>query len=293
MANNLTAFNAEAWSKLLVANLDQINVMIGLVNQDWEGELQNVGDTVRVRTLSSITTGSYTKGQTINYQDLAPTVESLTVSDAQYFAFKVDDLERAQSDLQIMDLYMQRAAVALNDCIERKLLSRYASAHTDNRITDTGGAAITLTKDNIYQYFVEARTRLSKKNVPMIGRWAVVDPDTTALLLKAPEFINVNVISERVTREGTIDGEPPNRPGFIGRIAGFDVYESTAVPVASGAKYLQFGDRWAISYAAKLREMETIRLQDSFATAVRGLLLHDATVFAESSKRLAYIKAAA
>jgi hypothetical protein len=291
--NNLAAFNAQAWSKLLVANLDRINVMMPLINKDYEGELKGVGDTVKVRTLGSITTGAYTKNSTsIAYQDLAPTVENMTVSDAQYFAFKVDDVDKAQNDLSAMQLYTQRAAVALNDKIEDKLLSYYASVNASNKITGASDAAIALSASNIYGYCVDARTKLSKQNVPATGRWMVVDPDTVALLLKSTEFTRATNLGDAVVQNGSVNGAI-NQPGFIGRIAGFDVYESNAVPVASGAKYIQFGDRYAISYAAALTELESIRLQDSFATAVRGLLVHDAKVFAEAAKRFGYIKAVA
>jgi hypothetical protein len=47
VANNLSAFNAQLWSKALIAKLDQINVLKRLVNTQYEGVLNNVGDTVR------------------------------------------------------------------------------------------------------------------------------------------------------------------------------------------------------------------------------------------------------
>jgi hypothetical protein len=293
--NNVAAFNAIAFSKKLIMNLDRINVMLGLVNRDWEGDLKNQGDTVQVRTLGSITMSSYDKTTDIAYENLAPVKEPFTVDDAQYFAFAVDDTEEAQTDEKLLDLYSTRAAVEMTNVVEAKLLSNYASALAANRITGASNAAITLDKDNVYGYFVEARTRLSKQNVPLVGRWAVVDPDTTGLLLKSPDFTKATSLGDSVMRDGVIvtpDGGQP-RPGFIGRIAGFDVYESNAVPVASGAKYLQFGDKYAISYAAQISKIETIRLQNRFATACRGLLLHDSVVFAEASKRLATIKAVA
>lgn len=295
MANDLSAFNAQAWSKLLVVNLDKINVMMGLINRDYEGDIANVGDTVQVRTLGSVSMRPYAKGQTLTYEDLAPTKEPMTIDDAEFFAFQVDDIDTAQTDLSTIQLYTSRAAVAMNEAVEKKCLSQYAKAHADNRITDAG-AAIVLTKDNIYSYVVRLRTALSKKNVPQGGRWLVVDPDTSGVLLQAPEFIkNGTVNGVAVATEGTLNGQSAaaNRPGFLGRIAGFDCYESNNVPVVSGAKYIQAGDNLAIAYAAQINKMETIRLQTTFADAVRGLLLHDAEVFAEASKRLAYLKAAA
>lgn len=298
MANNLAAFNAQAWAKALIMNFDQVNVMLPLVNRDYEGDLQNVGDTVQVRTLGSITMAPYSRGGTISYQDLAPVREPMTISDAESFAFKVDDLDKAQNDIDAMRAYSRRAGVAMSNVIEAKLLSFYASALAANQITGASAAALALTSDtnaatDVYNLLVKARANLAKQNVVSNNRWAVVDPDTTSLLLTdTKRFIKATDLGDRVVQNGTADGAL-GRPGFIGRCAGFDIYESNAVPVASGAKYLQYGTPDAISYAAQLTEMEAIRLETTFATAVRGLLLHDGKVFGESSKALGYIKAVA
>lgn len=290
MANDLSAFQPELWSKRLITNLDKINVMTALVNSDYEGEIKGKGSTVNVRTLGSITMGAYSG--TISYQDLTPVTEPMTVNDAQYFAFQVDDLDAVQSDLDALDAYTMRAAVAMNDKVEAKLLANYASAHASNRITGASSAAIALDKDNTYGYIVQARTALSKFSVPNSGRWMVVDPDTVALLLQdTAHFVRATDLGDAVVTSGRIGST--ERPGFVGRIAGFDVYESTNVPVASGAKYIQFGDRYGIAYAAQIREVEALRLQTAFASAVRGLLFHDCKVFTECAKRLGYIKAAA
>lgn len=292
MANDLAAFKTEVFSQKLIMNLDKINVMLALVNRDWEGELANKGDTVQVRTLGSITMSAYDKSTPISYEDLAPVKEPMTIDDAQYFAFAVDDLDMAQNEMNALDLYSNRAAVSMNDKIEAKLLSNYADAHPNNRITGGGGAAVVLTKENIYSFFVKARTVLTKQNVPLTGRWAVIDPDTESLLLESDYFVRAGTESSvKVAAEGAINGLV-NRPGYIGRVAGFDVYCSNAIPTDATAKYIQFGDGYAIAYVAQISEVEMLRLQTQFSSACRGLLLHDTKVFAEASKRLAYIKAA-
>jgi hypothetical protein len=292
MANDLSAFNTVAFSKKLIMNLDKINVMMPLVNRDYEGDIKNVGDSVKVRTLGSVTMGAYAKNGTINYQDLTPATETMVVDDAQYFAFKVDDIDKAQTDMNVLELYAQRAAVSMNDVIEAKLLSNYAAAVAANQITGAAAASIALDETNIYSYIVEARKRLNKQNVPSIGRWMVIDPDTEALLLKSDLIVKSGVqASYETVKEGQVNGAA--REGFVGRIAGFDVYCSNNVPAAAGAKYIQFGDKWAIAYAAQLSQTERMRLQTTFADAIRGLLLHDTKVFNENAKRLGYIKAVA
>lgn|GEM_PF-2977459 len=376
MANNLAAFNSEAWSERLVTKLDQINVMLPLVNRNWEGDLRQ-NKTVWVRTAGNISMGSYSRGATISYQDLTPTKESFTVSDGEYFAFEVDDLDKAQSDVNAMDVYMKRAVVAMNNTVEAKLLSAYSSAGvalgaptagtgasltavisggavtsvtinsggsgyttapviqfvggTGNGATATctvsGGAintvtitaggnnytvapyvvlttasaltlttstGTTVTNTDIYPQFVQARSILSKANVPATtgSRWAIVDPDTTGLLLQDTEhFVRAGELGDKVVQYGLVGGEEVARtaaeaPGFVGMVAGFAVYETPHVPRSGGNKYLLFGDNEAISYAAQITEIEALRLQTTFANAVRGLLLHDVFVAAENSKRL-------
>src|SRR3954471_131295 len=161
MANDLSAFNSEAWSSRLVTKLDQINVTLPLVNRNWEGDLRQ-NKTVQVRTPGSITMGTYTKGATISYQDLAPTKESFTVNDGKYFAFEVDDIDRAQNDLSAMDIYMKRAVVAMSNVVEAKILTAMqAGVPVANRITGASSAALTLdsstsTTTGIYPLFCKA-----------------------------------------------------------------------------------------------------------------------------------------
>jgi hypothetical protein len=303
MANDLSSFQAEIWSDRMVTRLDQINIMLPLVNRNWEGDLRQ-NKTVWVRTPGDITMASYTRGTNISYQDLTPTKEAFSVNDGQYFAFEVDDLDKAQTDLNAMDIYMRRAVVKMSQVIEAKLLAAYTNTPVANQITGAAAAAITLdsstsTTTGIYQLFVKARAIQSKANVPNTpgARWAIIDPDTTSLLLNdTSHFIRASELGDKIVQAGVIGGEDVARtaaeaPGFIGMIAGYMVYETPNVPTAGGAKFLLFGDNEAISYAGQITEIEVLRLQNTFANAVRGLILHDTFVPLESRKRLVYIKA--
>lgn len=308
MANDLSAFNSEAWSQRLVTKLDQVNVVLPLVNRNWEGDLRQ-NKTVNVRTPGNITMASYARGGTISYQDLAPVKEQFTVNDGEYFAFEVDDLDKAQSDLSAMDIYLKRAVVAMNNTVEAKILAAYTNTPSANRLTGASAANITLdsstsTSTGIYSLFCQARAIQSNNNVPATpgARWAVIDPDTTTLLLQdVDHFVRAGELGDKVIQYGLIGGEEvtrtaANAPGFIGMIAGYLVYETPHVPHtgtkgSGGSKFLLFGDNEAISYAAQITEIEILRLQTTFANAVRGLLLHDTFVPAEAAKRLVYIKA--
>jgi hypothetical protein len=379
MANNLAAFNSEAWSKRLVEKLNQVNVMLPLVNRNWEGDLRQ-NKTVNVRTLGSISMSTYTPNSTtISYQDLTPVKEEFTVSDSKYFAFDVDDVDKAQNDLSAMDGYLGRAVVAVNNTVESKLLATYSSAAVTlgaapagtgavltpvltsgavssititaagtgyttapviqivggdgtgatatctvsagaiNAVTVTAGGtnytvapsallttatAIALDSSDtsnvgIYNVLVLARSVLSKQNVaPTPGtRWAVIDPDSTSLLLNDEKhFIRATNLGDNAVQMALLGGGEvamvaKQMPGFIGQCAGFNVFECNHAPASGASKFLLCGTNDAISYASQITEMEMLRLQTSFADAARGLLLHDTFVPAESARRLVAIKA--
>jgi hypothetical protein len=303
MANDLSAFTPETWSARMVMKLDQINVALGLVNRNYEGDLRN-SKTVWIRTAGNITMAPYVKGTPISYQDLVPTKESFTVSTQSYFAFFVDDIDKAQSDVNAMDVYIKRAVISMNNAIETLILAKMqASVPVANQITGAAGAAITLDSTaadatGIYQQFVKARELRSLQNIlPMPGEaWAMVDPKTTSLLLKdTVHFIRASDLGDRVVQRGDVvgteSGDTRPMPGFIGRIAGFNVFENNHLPVIGGSKYLLFGDNDAVTYAGQINELEAFRSQDFFADVMRGLLLHDAFAPAENAKRLVYLKA--
>ncbi len=290
--NDLTAFVPQVWSRRVLTRLDQINVALacGAVNRDYEGEIRQQGDTVWVRTFGNVTFSPYKRGGPINYGTLAPTKESLVVNDAQSFAFQVDDLDQAQNDISALDGYTERAAVALNNVVEAKAWSIYAKANAANQLNN-GGVAYTIDATNAYSTLVLARKALNKQNVLPNSRWAVLGPAYEAALLQdAKWLIRATDMGDTIVSRGLLPGAAANTiPGFIGQCAGFNCYVSNVLPSDSGGTYALFGGAGVISYAGQIRKLERIRLQDTFADAVRGLVLHDDTVFNEHAKALGSI----
>ncbi len=297
MANDLSAFNAELWSESIIMNLDRKNVMKQFANTKFEGDLAGVGSVVKVRTLGNVVMGDYVRGTPISYQSLVPTVETMTIDNQKYAAIEVDDVEAIQNDLPALQLYTGRIAKTLAETVDDECFGIYSSAHADNQ-----GSAVTLTAStagtSVYDNLVEAGRLLSNKNAELADRWVVIDPKTHAFLLKdTSNFNRATLAGDQVSRSGVIGGtlNPGGGVGYVGDCAGFRVYMSTGVPynAAGTYKYLLYGQGQPIHYVGKLLTVETLRLQDSFQTAIRALLVHKAKVFAEDSKRLGYIQAAA
>ena len=86
--------------------------------------------------------------------------------------------------------------------------------------TEHSGAAFT--KNTIYDAIVDARTDLSKANVNANNRYLIINPDLVGLLLKNSEFIKASDLGQKILEIGA-----------IGRIAGFNVFESNLMPTGT------------------------------------------------------------
>lgn len=72
-----------------------------------------------------------------------------------------------------------------------------------------------LTKQTVYNRFVDARVRLDENNIPTNGRYAIVAPQIYAYIVKTDEFIRASDLGNEVVKTGA-----------VGQIAGFTLYKS-------------------------------------------------------------------
>ncbi len=73
-----------------------------------------------------ISVNSYSRGTNVTAQDLDDEDFSLTIDKANYFAFKMDDIEEAHSHVNFMDLATNRAAYRLADNHDQEVLGYMA-----------------------------------------------------------------------------------------------------------------------------------------------------------------------
>lgn len=117
---SVTNFIPTIWSARLLAHLDKKHVYAALVNRDYEGEIKNYGDTVKINQIGDITIQDYQKGKDIaDPEDLSGDQTILVIDQAKYFNFAIDDVDKAQVNPKLMDAAMQRAAYGMNDVTDQ------------------------------------------------------------------------------------------------------------------------------------------------------------------------------
>jgi N4-gp56 family major capsid protein len=265
----ITQMLPQIWSARILAKLEKNLVFAqpGVVNRDYEGDIRADGDRVHIHSFNDLTVSSYTKNSTtISYENLTDTRVTLLIDQSKYFAFKVDDIDTAQMRPEIIDAAADRAAYQLAEDADSYIAGLYSGASTsapDNVVETTQ-----FTASNVYDKFVDLGVLMDQVNLPAEGRYVVVPPWVRGLLQKNSTFVTAAQPSVVLN-------------GSIGTIAGLNILVSNNIkttgtsPVVS---HMMAGHPSALAYAEQVVNVEGLRLEGSFADAVRGLHLYGSRV---------------
>lgn len=207
-----------------------------IFNNRYEGDAK--AGAVKVRKTGAAEVQEYDRVNGVN----------LTQGASEYINILVD------KDVAINELIDGFEAAAVTDSMVADRLDEATYAMALTLDVDgaaelvTGGTAFgdttAITADTAYDVAVDARTTLSKLGVPNDGkRYIVVAPDAYAAMLKSPEFIKASNLGDAVVQTGA-----------IGRIAGFNVYESANLGagvefVAGHPNYATRVNEWNVGIA--------------------------------------------
>jgi len=131
-------FSPIIYSKQAQIALRRSAVTNAITNNSYFGEIANQGDTVRIQKEPDVTVNALQRHTGISVEKLDDSDFSLTIDQANYFAFKMDDIEEQFANVDFTSLAADRAAYKMADAMDTDVLS-YLSGHT------TAGAFITTT----------------------------------------------------------------------------------------------------------------------------------------------------
>lgn len=116
------SFSPTIYSKKVLKTYRKTAVAEAITNTDYFGEISAFGDSVKIILEPEITVVPYARGAKVVPQDLEDSDFTLTVDRANYFAFRVDDIETSQSHVNWEELASNRAAYKMAQAIDRDIL---------------------------------------------------------------------------------------------------------------------------------------------------------------------------
>jgi len=301
-------FIPEIWSGKLQQKFYDSTVLAAIANTDWEGEIKDQGDKVKIRTVPTITIRDYTKGLSLQSEVPATSVVELDINKGKYFNVVADDIDKTQADLRLMDIFSNDAAQQMKITIDTDVLAGIVGgAEASNnrgaskasplggRISGdlplgfynaTGASAIavaidpassagsgaTSTKRTPLDHLLDLGQAMDEQNLPESGRFVVV-PAWFAAMLKKGDLKNVYV---------TGDATSIARNGQVGTIDRFTVYVSNLLPKVTSTTdtnggtsktgYSVFaGVKEGLTFASQVTKVETLRSTATFGDIMRGL----------------------
>lgn len=313
------AFIPTLWSGKLLAKFYANTILSEISNTDYEGELKNQGDTIRIRLAPSITIRDYTVGSSLTSEVPAPIFQDMQVNKGKYFNVQVSDVLAYQSDMDLMNMFTEDAAKQLKIAIENEVffnnfVTEGPAAANEGATAGAISAAYNLgsdtapidqaTPENVLKAILRMSTVLDEQNVPEDGRFLVMSPFDRHLLMQ----------SSLAQAYFTGDNSSTLRTGKIGMIDRFNVYVSNLLPRGAAGKALVAGltdpstggavtnakarrlmvagTKHANSFAMTVNKTEPLRNQTDFGDLVRGLAVYGRKVVKPEAMAVAVVGSA-
>ena len=291
MANNVSAFIPEVWSKKLLRESKELtDYKNNMTNNDWEGEIKNFGDTVRITTpnASAVAIGT---GIVPNTSDVYPDQIIMTIDKTKNFQFKFNDVEQAQSQFNMMEGYMsianERMMIEVNKELELEVLN---NAEVPN--VGTNAAGFQATSATINTFFNRLKkTLMANKALSPAGFYTFKGNKEQALQLNAVVTIGTGLFEQLVNStqltHPTVQGDDILYKGVVGQIAGMQIFVDTLLDGIkqtecanhyadeAGKKFIAIaGTKMGITFAEQYNKVEKLRDPQTFADIGRALYLY-------------------
>lgn len=234
-----------------------------------------------------------------------PTQKTLEINNIATFSLKFSDVDQVQSQYNLLDGYSAIAMQKLGDLKDKQVMVALIKAVTnpDNMI-GTAAAPQAVTKDDIYDYLVDARVALTnagalngngfysfkgnQEEMEFLAPVYTCTPKIFGLMLKSTQLTHPTANADQVIERGQKS-----------MMAGFEIDQDTVLTtikstdvtgLAEGAQIGIAATKMAVTYANQYTKVEKLRDPDCFADIVRGLELYGFAVIHPECAVITYFK---
>lgn len=256
----VTNFIQTIWSKNIQDNLELKTKLVDNCLREYEGDCQ-YAQSVKILGVGEPTIGDYDSSKDINIEDMSDEGQILTIDQQKYFAFYVDDVNKAQSVPGLPEKYQEKAvhglAVARDTYVANLIKGATNQTPTSN-----------LTQEAVKQAIDDAIVELRGRNF-----------DEDGVIEITPAVYNVfkNCLITLST-----DNPEYIKKGIVGVYDGFNVIMSNNMAKDETYSYCDIRGKKAIAFVGQINEVEAIRAEKRFKDIIRGLDTFGAKVIDEA-----------
>ena len=256
----VTHFIQTIWSKKIQDDLELKCKLVENCLREYEGDCKHA-QSVKILGVGEPTIGAYDNTKDINIEDMNDRSQILTIDQANYFAFYVDDVDQAQSVPGLPEKYQEKAVHGLavaRDTFVANLIKGATNATTATNLTE---AAVKKAID-------DAIVALRERNF-----------DEEGVIEITPAVYNV-FKNQLITL--STDNPEYIKKGIVGVYDDFKVVMSNNMAKDSNHAYCCVRGKKAIAFAGQINEVEALRAEKRFKDIIRGLDTFGAKVIDEA-----------
>lgn len=262
----VTNFIQQIWSKNIQDDLELKTKLVQNCTQEYEGDVKRAR-TVKILAAGDPTIGTYNPGTDIDIEEMNDRGQLLTIDQANYFAFYVDDINEAQSVPGLAKKYQAKAvhglAVARDTYIANLIKGGFYA------VTAAG-----TTSANVRAAIDGAIVKLRERNFDEEG---VIEISPAVYNVFKQDLISVST-----------DNPEYIKRGLVGYYDGFEVIMSNNMAKDSTYVYCDIRGKKAIAFAGQINEVEALRAEKRFKDIIRGLDTFGAKII--DNERLQVVK---
>ena len=244
-----------------------------LANRQYEGEAIP-GGSVKVTTVDPASVGSYTKASGVTWSDTGVSARVLMIDQDKYIAQTLDNKDAVQSKPDLAAAIGRNIGYAVANDIDAYIAALYGAAGVTNGTT---GSPTSITSSNVLQYFMTMWEGLNANNTPGDG-----------LLAFIPGWLKTKLVLAKVS--SVTDNAQAWANGYIGNVAGFEVFVSNNVNSSGTSYYMPmfFRRNDTIALAEQIMSMEQVNRESYFDTGWKARLVYGAKVMRPESLAVGY-----
>ena len=251
----VTNFIQQVWSKKIQDDLELKCKLVDNCLRDYEGDCK-YASSVKILGVGEPTIGDYDNTRDITIEEMSDRGQILSIDQAKYFAFYVDDVNQAQSVPGLAEKYQQKAVHGLAVARDTYVAEQIAAANNKTTIS-------AMTEEGAKKAIDDAIVELRERNF-----------DEDGVIEMTPAFYNLfknHLITLSTNNPELI------RKGVVGMYDNFECIMSNNLKTPADIR-----GKKAVAFAGQINEVEALRAEKRFKDIVRGLDTFGAKVIDEA-----------
>lgn len=280
----INSFIPTFWTNKVETAAREASSYYGTCNSEYEGTLQNAGDTVRILGIAQPTISKLTEenrnGEIKSPEQVIDSSLNLTCDQIAYFNVEVGDFDKAQSNAKVMEELRSECGLGLGEEVDKYIAGlageKSAKLHS--------AAAEVLTEKNVLQVIRKGIEILKENHVKVGNKAQKVDlfipPWVGTLYKEAHEGLSTGNV--KMLEDGDID-----------YFEGVHIKETTNVLESNGAFKMMMKTAKAISAVQKVGEVKAYEPEKKFADAIKGYVVYGAKITRPKEMVVLHVKKSA